>query len=80
MADCMRHLGYQCCKANADLWFKAMIRPDDGTEYYAYMLIYVDDMLAISHDAMTALRELDQYVAMKPVSIGNPDIYLGAKL
>ena len=53
LADCMRHLGYQCCKADADLWFKAMTCPDDGTEYYAYMLIYIDDMLAISHDAMT---------------------------
>src|SRR5688572_30495471 len=33
LVDYMRHLGYQCCKVDVDLWFKVMIHPDDGTEY-----------------------------------------------
>ena len=44
------------------------------------MLLYVDDCLAIHHDAEMALTELDNYFAMKKGSIGDPDIYLGAKL
>lgn len=79
ISDCMRTLGYTSCKADADLWMKPQIRPD-GFKYYAYMLIYVDDCLAISHDPDTMLRELDKYFPMKEGSIGDPDIYLGSKL
>ena len=80
MADCMRTLGYESCKADPDLWYKAMVRPSDGFEYYAYMLIYTDDCLSIHHDAIGALKELDKYFKMKPGSIGAPDVYLGTKL
>ena len=80
ISDCMRHMGYQPCKADPDLWLKPVVRPDDGTKYYAYMLLYVDDCLCIHHDAEGALKALDKYFQMKPGSIGSPDIYLGAKL
>src|SRR6476620_5291726 len=30
LADCMRHLGYTSCQADADLWLKPMVQPDDG--------------------------------------------------
>ena len=80
ISDCMRHLGYLPCKADPDLYYKPMVRPDDGFKYYAYMLAYVDDLLSIHHDAMEALQELDKYFVMKKGSIGDPDIYLGAKL
>jgi len=80
IADCMRSLGYTSCKADADLWYKPMVRPSDGLRYYAYILLYVDDCLCIHHDPEGALRELDKYFQMKPGSIGDPDIYLGGKL
>jgi hypothetical protein len=76
----MQNLGYKPCKADRDLWYKAETRPDDGTEYYAYILLYVDDCLCVHHDPTKALKELDKYFMMKPDSIGDPDIYLGAKL
>jgi hypothetical protein len=59
---------------------KAEVRPEDGFRYYSYILIYVDDCLAIHHNAIGVLNELDYYFKMKPGSIGDPDIYLGAKL
>ena len=80
VADCMRTLGYLPCKADPDLWYKSMVRPEDNFKYYAYMLLYVNDCLAIHHDAETALTELDNCFAMKKGSMGDPDIYLGAKL
>ena len=80
LADCMRTLGYLRCKADGDLWFKPMVRPNDGFKYYAYMLLYVDDVLCINHDANAALYELDHYFMMKKGSIGDPDMYLGSKL
>ena len=76
----MRTLGYTSCLADPDLWFKPELRPDDGTKYYAYILLYVDDCIAIHHDAMGELKKLDHYFAMKPGSMGDPDVYLGAKL
>ena len=81
LAACMRTLGYEACQgADRDLWMKPMTRPDDGHKYYAYVLLYVDDVLAISHDSTSLLKELDYYFPMKPGSIGDPDMYLGAKL
>ena len=80
VADCMRTLGYFPCKADPDLWYKSMVRPEDSIKYYSYMLLYVDDCLVIHHDVEMALTELENYFAMKKGSIGDPDIYLGAKL
>ena len=80
MADCMRTMGYESCQADPDLWMKKCVRPEDGFEYYAYILLYVDDCLTIHHDAIGVLNELDYYFKLKPGSIGDPDIYLGAKL
>ena len=59
---------------------KAKVRPDDGFRYYAYALLYVDDILVIHHNAQTCLNELDRFFKMKANSIGDPDFYLGAKL
>ena len=80
LADCMQHLGYTPCLADPDLWMKPEVRPDDGVAYYAYILCYVDDILSIAHNAEDVLRRLDKYFMLKPGSLGDPDIYLGAKL
>lgn len=80
LADCMVTLGYESCRADQDLWYKAEIRPSDGHQYYSYVLLYVDDALVIHHDAEAALNKLDWFFKMKAGSIGDPDIYLGAKL
>ena len=57
-----------------------MTRPDDNVPYYAYVLLYIDDCMAISHDVAATLREIDKFFPMKPGSIGDPDVYLGGKL
>ena len=80
MADCMRHLGWKPCPADPDLWYKLETRPEDNFEYYGYVLLWVDDVLAIHHNAEKVIRELDHYFPMKKGSIGDPDLYLGAKL
>ena len=45
-----------------------------------YILLYVDGILAIHHNAMWFLNAIDKYFTIKPKSKGDPDIYLGAKL
>ena len=36
--------------------------------------------MVIHHDADIVLRQIDKYFKLNPSSIGDPDIYLGAKL
>ena len=73
LAGCMQHLGWTSCIADMDVWYKAETRPEDGHKYYAYALLYVDDVLMAHHDALTALREIDKFFKMKEGSIGDPD-------
>jgi hypothetical protein len=80
LAACMRQLGYVSCLADPDVWLWPETRPNDGFKYYSYILLYVDDILAINHDAMALIREIDKFFKIKSGSIGDPDIYLRAKL
>ena len=57
-----------------------MTRPEDHVGYYTYILCYVDNILCIHHDPITVMGEINKYLPLKSTSVGNPDIYLGAKL
>ena len=57
LADCMKHLGYEPCLADPDLWYKAEVQPEDGFKFYAYVLLYVDNCMAIGHDPLTVLKQ-----------------------
>ena len=80
ISDCMRLFGYEPCREEPHLWFKVQVCPDDGFEYYEYVLLYVDDSLEISYDAMDALDRMDKFSMMKKGSIEDPDIYFEEKL
>jgi hypothetical protein len=80
LASFMRQMGYKSCKADPDLWYKAETRPADNFRYYAYILCYVDDILCAHHDPMSVLNLINGYMPLKPSSVGDPDIYLSAKL
>jgi hypothetical protein len=76
----MKNLGWNPCRADRDLWMKAETRPDDGVLYWAFILIYVDDILCVYHDPGAPLAKLDEYFKIKEGSIQVPTFYLGAKL
>jgi hypothetical protein len=80
VAECLTHLGWHPCRDDRDLWMKAETRPDDGVLYWAYILIYVDDILCVHHDPGSPLANLYEYFKMKEGSIQVPTFYLGAKL
>jgi hypothetical protein len=56
------------------------IREGDGHIYYKYVLIYVDDVLCMSHNLRESMRKIDKFFPMKEGSIRPPDIYLGANI
>jgi hypothetical protein len=49
LANCMQHLGWVSSIADQYLWMKAKVWPSDGNKYYAYTLLYVDDILITHH-------------------------------
>ena len=76
----MRHLKITPCLADPDIWMRPAIKAD-GSEYYEYVLLYVDDALCISENAEGVLRnEIGKYFKLKEGSIGPPELYLGGHM
>jgi hypothetical protein len=80
LASFMRQMGYTSCKADPDLWYKAETRPADNIRYYARILCHVNNILCFHHDPMSEHSSINGYMPLKQSSVGDPDIYLGAKL
>jgi hypothetical protein len=72
-------LKFESCLADPDVWLR-LGRRANGEEYYEYLLVYVDDLLAISEQPKLILDDINTYFHLKPESVGPPDLYLGAKL
>lgn len=80
LRSCMMHLKFESCKADPDVWLRKSIKAD-GSKYYEYALLYVDDLLVVSEKAEEVIRsEIGKYFELKEASIGMPDIYLGGKV
>ena len=84
LRDCMDHMGYTSCLGDPDVWMREAVM-DNGTPYYEYMLLYVDDTLCLSEHPKEALLELNKYFGLKKDKKGNPlietpKIYLCGKL
>jgi hypothetical protein len=48
----------------------------DGHEYYEMLFVYVNDILALSHQAKERIEEITTFFKAKEGSIKPPDIYL----
>ena len=80
MRTCMEHLGFTPCKADPDMWMREAVKLDE-TEYWEYVLLYVDDALSCSCSPKEVLTaELGKFWKMKKDSIGPPNIYVGNKV
>ena len=60
-------------------WYKAAVDLD-GDKYYSYILWYVDDILVVHHDSMPIMKKINKFFLLKPDSIGDPNMYVGAKI
>ena len=80
MAKKLDEIGFKSSPADPDVWLRPGIK-DDGSKYYEYMLMYVDDVLAISINARQLLRSLEgDTVSYKNGKVEPPEMYLGATL
>lgn len=81
LAGKIHDLGFRPSPADPDVWLRAATKAD-GTKYYEYVLVYVDDILAISEkpeDIMNSLMCDFTFKGGKD-AIEPPTDYLGAKL
>ena len=67
------------CKADPDVWMRKATKPD-GTQYWEYILCYVDDVLCISHEPKKLLDCIAVNFTLKAGSVKEPDLYLGAEI
>jgi hypothetical protein len=79
VASCLGHLGFTSSRGDLDVWFRPA-QKSNGEEYYYYMFVYIDRILAIGVDPKDILMKLNKYFKLKPDYIHPPDDYLGTKI
>jgi hypothetical protein len=72
-------MGFKSSVADPDVWLRPASRPD-GEEYYEYIFMHVDDILAVSANPMPIMEDIQRMVKFKNDKISEPSNYLGAKL
>jgi hypothetical protein len=72
-------LGFKPCAADPDVWMRPATKPD-GEEYYEYILVYVDDILVLSHSPRTIMDRIASSFSLKEGSDKEPTEYLGADI
>ena len=78
LRSCMHQLDFRPCLANLDVLMQPA-KKGDGSPYYNYVLLYMDDALVVSDNAESILQnEIGRYFELKEASIGPPKMYLGA--
>ena len=77
LAEALRNLKFESTRADPDVWIRPAAR-EDGHGYYEMLFVYVDDILAISHQARKVVESIGEVYKIKAGSDKEPDIYLGA--
>ena len=75
----LKEMGYTPCVADPDVWMKPQVNKE-GYSYWSYMLVYVDDCLAVHHDPGPVMEELKSRYKLKNDTYGEPERYLGANV
>ena len=60
----MYGIGYKLLQADPDIWIKVSIKKD-GTQYYKYMLVYVDYILYIAKDSKEDMKLINEIYRLK---------------
>ena len=75
----LKEMGYTPCVADPDVWMKPQVNKE-GYSYWSYMLVYVDDCLAVHHDPGPVMEDLKSRYKLKNDTYGEPARYLGANV
>jgi hypothetical protein len=78
-SEMVQAMGFKNTKADPDVYIRAQTKPN-GFEYYEMLLVYVDDVLTLSHAPQIIMDEIGRLFTVKKESIGVPTRYLGANV
>jgi Reverse transcriptase (RNA-dependent DNA polymerase) len=79
LAETIRSMGFSACMGDPDVWLRKAVKPG-GFQYYEYVLVYVDDILAVSHNPQVIMDSLSKHYTLKQGSVRPPSEYLGSDL
>ena len=74
-----RQLGFEPTMADPDVWRMPCTKPN-GDPYYAYLIVYVDDVLCIHHCPKSIMDLIGKDFRLKSGIDENPSTYLGADI
>jgi hypothetical protein len=72
-------MGFIPTKADPDVYRRRAAKPN-GFEYWELLLVYVDDILILSHEPKVHLTKLNQFYEFNLASVGTPERYLGTNI
>jgi hypothetical protein len=76
-AQTLHDLGFKTSYTDPDVWMRPKVK-GNGFKYYEYILVYVDDLLIISHLPMLIVNTFKSPYMLKEEEVGIPKTYLGA--
>jgi hypothetical protein len=79
LAQALRDIGFVSTIADPNVWIQPAACKD-GYNYYEMLLVYVDNVLAISHEPKVLIDAIGKYYKVKARSDKEPDIYFGANV
>ena len=71
LAEKLDEMGFNSSIADPDVWFSPATK-SDSDQYYEFILVYIDDLLAISQYALSVIRELPEKFRLKKDKIESP--------
>ena len=74
LAATLRDMHFASTKADPDVWLRSA-----GT-HYEMVLVYVDDILVFAKEPKIIMADIGKLYELKPESVKEPDIYLGANI
>jgi hypothetical protein len=76
LTETLRAMDFVPSMADPDVWMRPAAKPN-GFAYYEYLLVYVDDVLILSHDPKPILTCIEKFYRLKEPAT-DPKTYLGA--
>jgi hypothetical protein len=67
LAQALHDIGFVSTIADPDVWIR-QAACEDGYDYYEMLLVYVDDVLAISHELKVLIDAIGEYYKVNPRS------------
>ena len=71
-------MGFKPTRADADVYMQKNIR-NGNTLYYEYLLVYVDDVLVVSHAPDEVMKQIGSELEIKNGEYGPPNVLPGSR-